>query len=190
MKAFGPKVRSTRVTWHGEVPTITVDEVDSVAAPFLIASGDLQDPKVLEAYAMAVLAGAKNYFNNTYLTEMLVRMRATQIFDPLYAKGKPVADADVYALSTFNFYKKPVLVPEFARMKLELSKYNELTKQIPDREVRNDAKDKGNFDIRRWWATVKAQLPRMGPRLASPPGALAKSVPAGASLQHPERHLR
>ena len=111
---------------------------------------------------MTVLAGAKNYFNNTYLVkraEMLSRMRAAQIFDPLYAKDKPVTDADVDALSAFRFYKKPVLVPEFARMKVELSTYNELAKKIPDRESRNDAKGKDNFDIRNWWAKVKAQLP-------------------------------
>ena len=52
---------------------------------------------------MTVIAGAKHYFNNTYKRgEMLARMRAAQIFSPLFAKTKPICEADVDSLSVFR----------------------------------------------------------------------------------------
>ena len=64
---------ATWANWKEGKPTIAsspdVSDVSDASAPFLLASENLTDPKVLEAYGQTVLAGAKAYFNNTFLVK-------------------------------------------------------------------------------------------------------------------------
>ena len=85
-----------------------------VAGPFLLAQHNLQDAKVLEARADAIVAPAAAYYNSRFngtRCDQLTRMKACQFLDPLFAKGNPPTEANVDALGCFRLYSHPRVAP-------------------------------------------------------------------------------
>jgi hypothetical protein len=86
----------------------------AIAAPFLLASGDLTNAGALKAYAYAtgVVAGGRTYFEGTLLVKraaQLERMKLARIFDVLHVVGNPLTSVDVERLVAFNFVKNSMM---------------------------------------------------------------------------------
>ena len=80
--------------------------------PFLLSISNLKDTDVLTARANAMVAPAAAYFKSTIMEKrkgQLDRMRAAQMFDPLFTKGTPATHASLVELKLFRMSEHPRL---------------------------------------------------------------------------------
>ena len=133
-----------------------------MAAPFLLATGDLTDPEELESRAKQIVGGAQHYHEGTLLVkraEMLKRMELASIFDPIAAMGSLPTERDIDSLKLFRFSRKPGYAALLPKLKGELPQYISKVKPIkPDKE-RRDSEGKDTFDFLAWWRSHMADLP-------------------------------
>ena len=131
----------------------TAPEPPKIAAPFLLASGDLADVNVLKAYAMSIVGGGRAYFEGTLLVKranQINRMKIARIFNVLHVVGSPVTSADVEQLVVFKFVKNSMMgeLPELVK---EIPKYAALVNDIKPLDERLDKKGKDTFSHEDFW---------------------------------------
>jgi len=133
----------------------------------LLATGDLQDTRVLTAIAEGVIAPAYKYCTNLMQHKrhnQMQRYRAVRIFNPLFAKGNPVTQADLDALQRLKCAKHRRVKPHVAKLPDEVALYNQLCEEIKDESERTVTDPKTNttkdtWDIKQWWLSVKNKVP-------------------------------
>jgi hypothetical protein len=134
----------------------------AMAAPFLLATGDLTDPEELESRAKQIVGGAQHYHEGTLLVkraEMLKRMELASIFDPIAVMGSLPTERDIDSLKLFRFSRKPGYAALLPKLKGEQPQYISKVKPIkPDKE-RRDSEGKDTFDFLAWWRSHMADLP-------------------------------
>jgi len=124
----------------------------AIAAPFLLASGDLTNAEALKAYAAGVVAGGRTYFEGTLLVKraaQLERMKLARIFDVLHVVGNPATSADVERLVAFNFVKNSMM-DELPKLIKEIPSYTKRANDIKPLEERL-VKGAGTFCHEDWW---------------------------------------
>lgn len=145
-----------------------IDIGTRAVGPFLLSLSNLKDPEVLMARAAAMVAPAAAYFKVTIMQKrkgQLDRMRAAQMFDPLYNGEHPSNNESIDNLHQFRMFKHRRLAGYIGNAPLELHLYNELCMAIPARGdrmvIRRNGDAVDSFDIRQWWLSNRVALPNL-----------------------------